>query len=64
MSTRAAFVGSRVVFSRLPGLQSLIDRIPIYPEANRERNLRDFYAQLYLYGYYFPSEAEPPLADR
>ncbi|MBB6634622.1 nucleotidyltransferase domain-containing protein [Cohnella thailandensis] len=55
--TRNAFVGSKVVYSQLEGLQSLIDRIPVYPEENRERNLRDFYAQIYLYGYYFSNEA-------
>ncbi|THF80356.1 nucleotidyltransferase domain-containing protein [Cohnella fermenti] len=31
--TRAAFAGSEVVFSRLPGLQAIVDRIPIYPEG-------------------------------
>lgn len=55
--TRAAFIGSRVIFTRVPDLQRLIDAIPIYPEANRERNLRDFYAQIYFYGYYFSNEA-------
>ncbi|MDI4647115.1 nucleotidyltransferase domain-containing protein [Cohnella hashimotonis] len=55
--TRNAFIGSKTVYSRIEGLQSVIDRIPVYPEANRERNLRDFYAQIYLYGYYFSNEA-------
>lgn len=55
--TRAAFIGSKVVYSQVPNLQRLIDEISIYPEANRDRNLRDFYAQIFLYGYYFSNES-------
>jgi len=55
--TRAAFVGSEVVYSLRPDLGELIARIPVYPEANRDANIRDFYGQIYLYGYYFSNEA-------
>ena len=55
--TRASFIGSEVFFSRIPDLQALVDRIPVYPEANRERNMRDFYAQVLLYGRYFAKQA-------
>ncbi len=55
--TRATFIGSAVVFSRLPNIVKLIATIPVYPELNRERNMRDFYGQIYLYGFYFASEA-------
>ncbi|GGD98178.1 nucleotidyltransferase domain-containing protein [Paenibacillus nasutitermitis] len=55
--TRASFEGAFAVFTRIPGLQQLIDRIPVYPEANRERNFADFYAQVDLYGGYFADRA-------
>jgi len=55
--TRASFEGAFVVFSRIPGLQELIDRIPVYPEGNREKNFADFYAQVDLYGGYFADRA-------
>ncbi|MEI7027397.1 nucleotidyltransferase domain-containing protein [Paenibacillus sp. y28] len=56
--TRASFSGSRAIFSRIPKLNELLARIPAYPEQNRERNLKDFYAQVYLYGHYFAGEGE------
>jgi predicted nucleotidyltransferase len=55
--TRYSFVGSRAWFSRIPDLDALLARIPVYPEANRDRNLRDFFAQIVLYGFYFTEEA-------
>ncbi|AIQ56158.1 nucleotidyltransferase domain-containing protein [Paenibacillus borealis] len=55
--TRYAFTGSSVVFSRIPELGELVARIPVYPEESRERNLRDFCAQIFLYAFYFAKEA-------
>ncbi|NOU64574.1 hypothetical protein GC096_11085 [Paenibacillus sp. LMG 31461] len=55
--TRASFDGAIVAFSRIPNLSELINRISIYPEANRERNFTDFYAQVELYGGYFAKRA-------
>lgn len=55
--TRSSFVGSKTIYSAIPNLDELIARIPVYPEGNRERNLADFFAQVYLYGYYFAGEA-------
>ncbi|MGZ7441483.1 hypothetical protein GNQ08_12885 [Paenibacillus macerans] len=55
--TRASFIGSRTWFSRIPDLDALLAKIPVYPEANRERNIRDFFAQVFLYGFYFSDEA-------
>ncbi len=55
--TRASFIGSQVLFSRIPGLEDTLRLIPVYPEHNRERNLRDFYAQVVLYAHYFANEA-------
>ncbi|ETT44413.1 MULTISPECIES: nucleotidyltransferase domain-containing protein [unclassified Paenibacillus] len=55
--TRYAFTGAEVLFSRIPELDELVARIPVYPEENRERNLQDFCAQIYLFGLYFAKEA-------
>ncbi|MBW4080647.1 hypothetical protein [Paenibacillus sp. S150] len=55
--TRYAFTGSEVLFSRIPGLDELVARIPVYPEQNREQNLQDFSAQIHLYAFYFAKEA-------
>ncbi|MFC4306332.1 nucleotidyltransferase domain-containing protein [Cohnella boryungensis] len=56
--TRYSFTGSTAFFSRIPDLDRLLSRIPVYPESNRDKNLTDFFAQLYLYAYYFAGEAE------
>lgn len=55
--TRYSFTGSEAIFSRITGLEQLISRIPVYPEQNREQNIKDFFAQVFLYAFYFPSEA-------
>jgi hypothetical protein len=55
--TRASFEGALVGFSRIPELTELVSRIPVYPEANRERNFTDFFAQVQLYGGYFADRA-------
>ncbi|MCD9021529.1 nucleotidyltransferase domain-containing protein [Cohnella silvisoli] len=55
--TRASFIGSTVVFSRISGFEEIIAQIPIYPEKNRTKNLTDFYAQVLLYGKYFAIQA-------
>ncbi|WP_157794148.1 nucleotidyltransferase domain-containing protein [Paenibacillus donghaensis] len=55
--TRYAFTGSDVVFSRIPELNELVARIPVYPEESRDRNLRDFCAHIFLYAFYFAKEA-------
>ncbi|NQX48395.1 nucleotidyltransferase domain-containing protein [Paenibacillus tritici] len=55
--TRYAFTGSEVVFSRIPELGEWVARIPVYPEENRERNLRDFCAQIFMFAFYFAQKA-------
>lgn len=55
--TRASFDKAFVAFSRIPGMEALVARIPVYPEGNRERNFRDFFAQVELYGGYFADRA-------
>jgi hypothetical protein len=39
---RSSFTRSTVVYSDIGDLQPLVDRIPVYPEANRASNMRDF----------------------
>lgn len=43
---RAQFSGARVVFSKIPGLAETVATIAVYPEPERERKIRSFYAQL------------------
>jgi predicted nucleotidyltransferase len=55
--TRASFEGAFVAFTRIPELSELVSQIPVFPEAQREKNLKDFYAQVLLYGHYFSDRA-------
>ncbi|WP_372631133.1 nucleotidyltransferase domain-containing protein [Cohnella sp.] len=55
--TRASFIGSQAWYSRIPDLDALLAKIPVYPEKNYEKNIRDFTAQIMLYGFYFADEA-------
>ncbi|CAN7630931.1 nucleotidyltransferase domain-containing protein [Paenibacillus sp. LjRoot153] len=55
--TRASFEGAYVAFSRIPNLDELVSRISVYPEDSRERNFKDFFAQVELYGGYFADRA-------
>jgi predicted nucleotidyltransferase len=54
---RAAFVGARILSSRLPDLEALIERITAYPEAERDAKLQSFHAQI-LIQYWYLGEAE------
>lgn len=45
---RCAFKGAYVAYSRIPGLDEVIKRIPIYQESELPRKLRSFYAQVWL----------------
>lgn len=55
--TRASFIGSQVWFSRISKLEELLLQIPVFPEKSRSQNIKDFQAQLMLYGFYFSTEA-------
>ncbi len=46
--SRAAFLGAFLAFSRLPNLQSLLDRIPVYPENDRNRRIKTFYCLAFM----------------
>ncbi|MDP9697604.1 nucleotidyltransferase domain-containing protein [Paenibacillus sp. 2TAF8] len=55
--TRYSFLGSKAVYSTIPQLDELLQRIPVYPEQNREKNIVDFYSEIYLHAFYFAGEA-------
>jgi hypothetical protein len=54
---RAAFVGARILSSRVPGLERLLARVTAYPEAERLPKIRSFYAH-FLIHYWYLGEAE------
>jgi predicted nucleotidyltransferase len=54
---RAAFVGARILSSRVPELENLLERVTTYPEAERVAKIRSFYAH-FLIHYWYLSEAE------
>lgn len=43
---RFAFTGAIVALSRTPGLASVLARIPVYPEAERDEKMKSFVSQL------------------
>ncbi len=50
---RYAYVGARVLFSRVAGLPELLDRITRYPTAERDARVTSFTAQLLGWRWYF-----------
>ncbi len=54
---RAAFVGAILAYSRLPEIAGLLERIPVYPEAQHRDRLQSFYAQMLVWQWY-AGEAE------
>ena len=51
--TRSSFCGVRVVWGDDPEVAAAVPLIPVYPEADRDRRIDAFYAQLVLNRYYF-----------
>jgi len=56
--TRFSFVDSFVLYSRLPGLEDLLERIRVYPEHERREKIEAFYSQVVLLSNFFVAEAE------
>lgn len=54
---RAAFTGAFAAYSRLPGLEDLVKRIPVYPEHEQKKRIHTFYAQMVAQQWYV-GEAE------
>ncbi len=46
--SRAAFQGAFVAFSRVPDLDALLKRIPVYPEAGHDERIRAFYSMAFI----------------
>ncbi|GAA1974864.1 nucleotidyltransferase domain-containing protein [Microbacterium pumilum] len=55
--TRASFVGARAAFSRVDGLEQLIERITVLPDEVWSERVRSHVAQARLYGGYFLKQA-------
>jgi predicted nucleotidyltransferase len=55
--TRDSFRGTYAAWSKLPDLDGLLQRIPVYPEFEREEKIRTFYSQA-LIQTFFVGEAE------
>ena len=46
--SRAAFEGAFAAYSHVDDLDALIERIPVYPEADREERIRAFYSMAFI----------------
>ena len=55
--SRAAFEGAFVAYSHIPGLDTLLQRIPVYPEAGHEDRIKAFYCMAFMQHWLF-QEAE------
>ena len=55
--SRAAFEGAFVAYSHVPGLDTLLQRIPVYPEAGHEDRIKAFYCMAFMQHWLF-HEAE------
>ncbi|MEM6930989.1 MAG: hypothetical protein AAF602_28900, partial [Myxococcota bacterium] len=55
--SRAAFEGAFVAYSHVDGLDELVRRIPVYPEAGHEERVRAFYSMSFIQ-HWLMNEAE------
>ena len=46
--SRAAFEGAFVAHSHLPNLDALLEKIPVYPEHDRDRRMKAFYSMAFI----------------
>ena len=46
--SRAAFLGAFAAYSHIPGLDALIERIPVYPEAGHDSRIKAFYSMAFI----------------
>lgn len=46
--SRAAFEGAFAAFSHLPNLDALLEKIPVYPEHDRDRRMKTFYSMAFI----------------
>lgn len=55
--SRAAFHGAIVAFSHVPGLEALLQRIPVYQEAGHNVRIRAFYSMAFIQHWLFQEAA-------
>ena len=55
--TRSSFIGSYPIYNRVPGLEDVLRRIPVYPVEEKAEKISAFYAQVQLLGHYFVRQA-------
>jgi predicted nucleotidyltransferase len=55
--SRAAFQGAFVAYTHVPGLDSVLMRIPVYPEAGHDARIKAFYCMAFMQ-HWFMHEAE------
>ena len=55
--SRAAFEGAFLAYSHVPDLEALLQRIPVYPEAEHEERVKAFYSMAFIQHWLF-HEAE------
>ncbi len=46
--SRAAFEQALIAYSRLQGLDEMLNRIPVYPEKERETRMKSFYSMAFI----------------
>ena len=46
--SRAAFEGAFAAYSHIPGLDALLKRIPVYPEAGHDERIKAFYSMAFI----------------
>ena len=46
--SRAAFLGAFAAYSHIPDLDTLLQRIPVYPEAGHDERIRAFYCMAFM----------------
>ena len=55
--SRAALEGAFVAFSEIPGLDALLQRIPVYPAAGHEERIKAFYSMAFIQHWLFHEAA-------
>ncbi|MDJ0709011.1 MAG: nucleotidyltransferase domain-containing protein [Woeseiaceae bacterium] len=55
--SRASFTGAFVAYSHIPELDTLLKRIPVYPDTGHEERLRAFYSMTFIQHWLFHEAA-------
>ncbi len=55
--SRSAFMGAFAAYSHIPDLDSLLERIPVYPEAGHDERIRAFYSMAFIQHWLFHEAA-------